>query len=50
MILDANYFDNIKKEVLAHITDQMSTKEKQKMLSKHIIWTEPKSNAHSRLL
>lgn len=44
MMIDFNFLEKVKQKVFAQILSEMNSKEKQKSLSKHIIWTEPKYN------
>jgi hypothetical protein len=46
MIRDNNYISKVKGKVAQNILDEMTTREKQKTLAKHIIWTEPVSEAY----
>lgn len=50
MMVDRNFFDKLKSDILEEIKIEMSTKEKQKGLSRHILWTEPKNTVFNDLV
>jgi hypothetical protein len=49
MMLDKNFLEQMKAKTLDTIQSEMSTKEKQKGLAKHIIWTEPMNDTMNDL-
>lgn len=50
MITDQGWLNKIQRQTLNHVAAEMSTKEKQKGLSRLILWTEPKSSVFTDLI
>lgn len=50
MMIDFAFMEKVKQKVFTSILSEMNTKDKQKSLSKHIMWSEPKTTVFSLLL